>query len=146
MMIFRKSVSLEIEPLVFMACHGNSVNNTKAIQTKTFLNETLRFICIHCQNFISIEVAIQELGGGGGFTQPPSGQSVGQKHLRRARVYLFKGVVDLSDVIGKGLAVADSSLTKFSFIKGFLSQTVLKIPVIRTFKNAATLWKFYSHR
>ena len=51
-----------------MACHGNSINNTKAIQTKNFF-ETLRCICIHCQHFISI-VAVQEFGGGG-VTKPP---------------------------------------------------------------------------
>ena len=37
MMNFLKSVkSLERETPVFMACHGNSVNNTKAIKTKIF--------------------------------------------------------------------------------------------------------------
>ena len=38
MMNFRKRVkSLEREPPVFMACHGNSVNNTKAnIDKKLF--------------------------------------------------------------------------------------------------------------
>ena len=41
-------------------------------------------MCIHCQNFISIEAAVQEFGGG--FTQPPFCQGVGKKHLGRARV------------------------------------------------------------
>ena len=51
---------------------------------KSFL-ETLRCTCINRQNFISIEVAVQELGGG--FTQPlPLGQGVGEKHLGRARI------------------------------------------------------------
>ena len=64
-----------------MACHGNSVNNTNAIQT-------LRDFQMHMyplSKFISIEVAVQELGWGG-VTQPPLGQGVGQKHLGRARV------------------------------------------------------------
>ena len=46
--------------------------------------------------FISIEVAILELGGGGGFTQPPPpdlGQGVGQKRLGRARVKNTKGTL-----------------------------------------------------
>ena len=48
--------------------------------------KTLRCMCIHCQNFISTEVAVQELDGSGGFTQPSLGQCVRQKDLGWARV------------------------------------------------------------
>ena len=83
MMNFEESVrKSKRETPVFMACHGNSVNNTTQYRQTFF--ETLRCICGHCQNFISIELAIQELVGG--FAQPPLGQDVGQKHLSRARV------------------------------------------------------------
>ena len=42
----------------------------------------------HCQNFISIETAVQKLGGGGGggVLLTLFGQGVGQKHLGRVRV------------------------------------------------------------
>ena len=40
MMNFTKRVTKsEREPPVFMACHGNSINNTKAIYTKHFLRD-----------------------------------------------------------------------------------------------------------
>ena len=46
---------------------------------------------IHCQNFISIEVAVQELGG---LTQPPLGQGVGKKHVGRERVNSVMSEID----------------------------------------------------
>ena len=49
-------------------------------------SETLRCVSIHCQNFISIEVAVQELGGGWVTQTPSLGQSVGQKQLGRATI------------------------------------------------------------
>ena len=61
MMNFRKRVTKSGKRTsFFMACHGNSVNNTKAI-AKIFL-KILRCICIHCKNFIPIEVAVKVLG------------------------------------------------------------------------------------
>ena len=53
-----------------MARHGNSVNNTKAIQTKKIFERLSDAQVSNFQSFISIEVAVQELGGG--FTRPPS--------------------------------------------------------------------------
>ena len=47
---------------------------------------------MHHQNFISIEVAVQELGRGGHPT-PSLGQGVGQKHLGWARVKTIKKFV-----------------------------------------------------
>ena len=61
-----------------MASHGNSVNNTKAIKTKEFLRN-LRCICILYQNFISVEVAVQKLGGG--HSAPHPGTRCGSKRL-----------------------------------------------------------------
>ena len=52
--------------------------------------ETLRCICIHCQNFISIEAAVQVLGEGGeGSLSPPLGQGVGKRHVGRVRGCLY---------------------------------------------------------
>ena len=36
--------------------------------------------------YYTIEFAVQELGGGGGFTHPPLGQGVGEKQLGRQTV------------------------------------------------------------
>ena len=36
----------------------------KCNMDKKFFSETFRCICIHCQNFISVEVVVQEFGGG----------------------------------------------------------------------------------
>ena len=51
-------------------------------------------MCIHCQNFISIKVAVQELGGGGLLNPPPPllGQGESKKHLGRARVKVSENV------------------------------------------------------
>ena len=51
---------------------------------------------MHCQNFISIEVAVQELSGGRVHSTSPLGQVVDKKHRGRARVKtldieLFRG-------------------------------------------------------
>ena len=62
-----------------MACHGNSVNNTKAILTKIWLRDPQMHMYHKnvCQNFILIEVTIQELGGGVHST--PLGSRCGSK-------------------------------------------------------------------
>ena len=60
---------------------------------KKFSCEALRCISIQCQNFISIEDAVQELSGGIIHTPPPPrlGQGVGQKHFGWTRVNILFG-------------------------------------------------------
>ena len=68
-----------------MACHGNSVNNTNAVQTKNSLRD-LQMHMYPLSKFRFNRSCHSGVRRGGGGTQPPLRQGVGQKHLGRARV------------------------------------------------------------
>ena len=80
----------ERELPVFMACLGNIVNNANFVDKKSLRDP--RCICVHCQNFISIEVErLKNLGGGEGVHSTPIlilESKCGSKHLGPARIKL----------------------------------------------------------
>ena len=67
-----------------MACRGNSLNNTKAIQTKTFQRPSDAYVSTVKISF-QLKLPFRSKVGGQS-TPPPLGQGVGKKHLGQARV------------------------------------------------------------
>ena len=84
---------MERETPVFMAGHGNSINNTNAIQTKLFLRDPHMHMYPLSKFHFSKMCRSGVRWGGVHSTPPPLGQGVGPKHLGRARVNIefFKG-------------------------------------------------------
>ena len=84
MMNFRKSVTKSgKKTFCYNGLSWQQRKQDKSNIDNFFERPSDAYIYIHCQNFISIEVAVQELGGR--VTQPSLGLGV-EKHLRRAKV------------------------------------------------------------